>query len=179
MAGDAPTLTGKELKQWKLIADFRARLERELEGQGQHPSWEHPNRTFQQADYLSLFLMALVNPVVKTLRAVSEASGVERVQEEVGCPYISLGSLSEAQHLVQPEFLDKLLASLRAESKNPCPRTHIRPGKFGWHATVRSLVRRPGCFGRNTERANPESPTTRSAFTFPSICGRRNLRKWR
>lgn len=122
MVGDAPKLTEKELKQWKLIADFRARLERELEGQGQHPSWEHPNRTFQQADYLSLFLMALVNPVVKTLRAVSEASGVERVQEEVGCPYISLGSLSEAQHLVQPEFLDKLLASLRAEVQEPMPK---------------------------------------------------------
>lgn len=122
MADDAPTFNAKELRQWKLIADFRARLEDQLPGLAQHPSWEDPKRRLKQFDYLSLFLMALVNPVMKTLRAVAAASHVQRVQEEVCSGSVSLGSLSEAQHLVQPELLEKLIASLSRQIQGPMPK---------------------------------------------------------
>jgi IS4 transposase len=121
VAGDAPHFTEKELKQWKLIADFRSRLEALSQELPQNPAWQEPNRKLQQFDYLSLFLLALVNPVVKTLRAVSAASQLERVQQEVCTHRASLGSLSETQHLVDPQLLEKLIASLSQQIPGPMP----------------------------------------------------------
>jgi hypothetical protein len=122
VADDAPKLTEKELKQWKLIADFRARMEAQSPESAQHPAWQNDKRLLKQFDYLSLFLLALVNPVVKTLRAVSAASQLERVQQEVCTRRASLTCLSEAQHLVQPELLEKLIASLSQQIQGPLPK---------------------------------------------------------
>ncbi len=119
MAGDAPKFNASELRQWKLIADFRARLEAQSPRLAENPSWSQ--RKLQQFEYLSLFLLALVNPTIKTLRALSAASGVERVQQEVNAPAVALSSLSEAQHLVEPELLEKLIASLSQEIRGPLP----------------------------------------------------------
>lgn len=120
MAGKAPKLTESELRQWKLIADFRKRLSA-LAHAPQHPGWKDSRRRLEQFDYLSLFLLALVNPVVKTLRAVSAASQLQRVQEEVCTRAASLGSLSEAQHLLEPQLLEKLIASLTEQIQGPPP----------------------------------------------------------
>jgi hypothetical protein len=121
VVGSAPNLTEKDLQQWKLIADFRARLEAQAKGRPGHRSWQERKRRLEQFDYLSLFLMALVNPAVKTLRAVSAASQLQRVQEEICTRAVSLGSLSEAQHLVEPELLEKLVASLNEQISGPTP----------------------------------------------------------
>jgi len=118
VAESAPQFAAKDLKQWKLIADFRSRLE--ALNQPGEPRQEHKRR-LQQFDYLSLFLLALTNPVIKSLRALSAASQMERVQQEC-CPYpVSLTSLSEAQHLVEPELLEKLIASLSEQIQGPLP----------------------------------------------------------
>lgn len=121
MAKDEPELTEKALRQWKLIADFRSRLEKQAKDQLEHPSWQQRQRRLEQFDYLSLFLLALVNPAVKTLRAVSAASRLERVQREVCTRAASLGSLSEAQHLVDPQLLENLMASLSEQIQGPLP----------------------------------------------------------
>jgi hypothetical protein len=114
-------LTEKDLRQWKLIADFRARLEAQAKGHPGHPSWQDRKRRLEQFDYLSLFLLALVNPVIRTLRAVSAASQLGRVQAEVCTRAASLGSLSEAQHLLDPQLLEKLVASLSQQIQGPLP----------------------------------------------------------
>jgi Transposase DDE domain len=119
--GSAPQLSERDLRQWKLIADFRQRLEAEAPNHSAHPSWADRRRKLHQFEYLSLFLMALVNPVVKSLRAVSAASQLQRVKEEVCTSSVSLGSLSEAQHLLEPELLEKLIASLSEQIKGPAP----------------------------------------------------------
>lgn len=121
MASHAPQLGEKDLRQWKLIADFRSRLEAHAKDQPQHPSWQQRQRQLQQFDYLSLFLLALVNPVVKTLRALSAASELGRVQQEICTRRVSLGSLSEAQHLVDPQLLEKLVESLCQQIQGPTP----------------------------------------------------------
>jgi len=108
---DAPKLSAKDLQQWKLITEFRTRLEIQAHGQPRHRSWEERKRRLQQFDYLSLFLFALVNPAVKTLRAICAASHVQRVQQEVCTHAVSLGSFSEAQHLIEPQLLEELIAS--------------------------------------------------------------------
>jgi hypothetical protein len=114
-------LTEKDLRQWKLIADFRSRLAFHAKDHPTHPSWQARQRRLEQFDYLSLFLFALVNPAIKTLRALSAASQSRRVQEEVCWRAVSLGSLSEAQHLVDPPLLEKLIASLSEQIQGPLP----------------------------------------------------------
>lgn len=121
MARVAPNFSEKDLQQWKLIADFRACLVPLLESFPLHSSWADPRRRLECTDYLSLFLFALVNPVVQTLRGVSAATQLQRVQEEVSSRYASLGSLSEAQHLLEPALLEPLLESLSAQVQGPPP----------------------------------------------------------
>jgi hypothetical protein len=121
MARVAPAFTEKDLQQWKLVADFRACLAPHLENSPLHSSWADPKRRLHAADYLSLFLFALVNPVVTTLRGVCAATQLERVQAEVSSRYASLGSLSEAQHLLDPALLEPLLESLSAQIHGPPP----------------------------------------------------------
>jgi len=112
----------RDLQRWKLIADFRSRLEKLAQDHPQDPRWQDRRRLLHQFDYLSLFLFALVNPVLKTLRGLSAASELTRVQQEVCGSYASLGSLSETQHLLDPVLLEKLMASLRAQIPGPCPK---------------------------------------------------------
>ena len=119
MASDARQFSEQDLRQWKLIADFRARLEAEGRKRPRSALWEA--RKLKQYDYLSLFLLGLVNPTLKSLRALSAASQLQRVQAEVcGCT-VGLGSLSEAQHLVEPELLEGLMASLSEQISGPLP----------------------------------------------------------
>ncbi len=100
------------LRRWKLIAEFQERLQRHLPVSPPHPSWKDPERQLTLPDYLSLFLLGLFNPVVKTMRAVCAASHLPRVQEEVCSRPVSLGSFSEAQSLVDPALLQTIFAEL-------------------------------------------------------------------
>ena len=127
MADPAPNLTEPDLRQWKLIADFRARLAAQAKGHPAQPSWQARQRQLTQSDYLSLLLLGLVNPTIKTLRALSAASPVRRVQEEVCTRAASLGSLSEAQHLVTLPVLENLIARLSQQIQGPRPTDPRQP----------------------------------------------------
>jgi len=117
----APQFTQDDLRQWKLIADFRARLEALAQDQPQHPAWQDKRRKLQQFDYLSLFLFTLVNPVIESFRAASAASGLRRVQQEVCARSTSPSGLSEAQHLLEPQLLENLIARLSEQVQGPRP----------------------------------------------------------
>lgn len=85
-------------------------------------TWSDPGRKLQLADYLSLFLFGLVNPILDSTRALCAASQLSRVQRELsgGAP-VSLGSFSEAQHLTDPVWLEKLFTQLTAQVGHPKP----------------------------------------------------------
>jgi hypothetical protein len=120
VARSVPKLTEKDFRQWKLLDDFRARLKALLQAAPPaHRSWSDPKRKLEQLDYLCLFLFALVNPTVKTLNAICAASKLQRVQEEVCTRPTSTGAFSEAQHLLEPRLLEKLIESLSAEVPGP------------------------------------------------------------
>jgi hypothetical protein len=138
VTGKAPKLSEQDLQQWKLIADFRARLEAQARSLPAHPSWQDPKRHLQQFDYLSLFLLALVNPALKTVRALCAASRVRHVQQEVCSRSTSLGSFSEAQHLVDPALLEQLIASLSQQVQGPPP-TDPRQAWQTWLARDSSI----------------------------------------
>jgi hypothetical protein len=105
----------KDLRHWKILSDFQRRLGAALRGFALHPSLLDPQRQLWVMDYLSLFFFGLLNPVVRTLRGLSAATDLQRVQEEVCRRHISLGSFSEVQHVLDPALLEKIFTELAQE----------------------------------------------------------------
>jgi hypothetical protein len=65
---------------------------------------------------VSLLLLGLLNPVLKTTRALCAASHFKRVQAESEGPPISLASFSAMQQVVQPELLAGVLRQMSSEA---------------------------------------------------------------
>lgn len=120
------TLTKSDLKRWKLVADFKKRLAAVWNPRQCPPTWTDEKRWLKASDYLGLFLFGLFNPVVRTMRGLVAASRLDFVQEEVCTRPISLGSFSEAQHLVERELLEKIFMDLTRETGGATPETGIR-----------------------------------------------------
>jgi hypothetical protein len=134
------TVSESDLRQWNLLEEFRKALEKFSLERGAHRSFENPKRKLQLSQYLSLYLFGLFNPALKTMRALCAASSLKRVQTEViGGPAVSLGSFSEAQHLVDPADLEALFGQLYGQlSKGPAP-TDPRADWQKWFARDSSL----------------------------------------
>ena len=115
-------LREEDLRQWRLIAQFRDYLARFGPKLAAASTWSDPARKLQLPNYLSLFLFALVNPVLATTRALCAASHLIRVQHELCAQPVSLGSFSEAQHLTDPAWLEALFIQLAAQVPGPAPR---------------------------------------------------------
>ena len=114
-------LTEKDLQQWNLLAQFRSRLGELIRPDELHPSFSDPARRLAYLDFISLFLFGLLNPALKTMRALCEASQLERVRREICSNAVSLGSFSEAQHLVDPAHLERLFGDLVGRIQGPMP----------------------------------------------------------
>jgi hypothetical protein len=112
-------LSQRDLSGWRLVEDFQDRLKHAARPAGLAATWSDPQRQFSHADYLSLFLLGLLNPVVRTMRGLCEASHLARVQDEVCNRPVSLGSFSEAQAVVDPALLAKVFDQLRGEMPAP------------------------------------------------------------
>lgn len=108
-------LSERDLHYWRLLEDFRVAVNNAVDNNQLHASFRDPARRLQYTEYLSLFLFGLFNPVVKTMRALCAASQLKRMQEEVCGRPVSLGSFSEAQHLVDPAVLEKVFRDLVAQ----------------------------------------------------------------
>ena len=70
------------------------------------------NRQLHFDQYCMMVLLFLFNPVVRSLRAIQQASELKKVQKKLGCGRASLGSLSEATEVFQPERLQEIIAEL-------------------------------------------------------------------
>ena len=70
------------------------------------------NRKLHYDQYCMLVLLFLFNPVVRSLRAIEQASDLRKVQRKLGCQRASLGSLSEATDVFLPERLKEIIAEL-------------------------------------------------------------------
>ncbi len=75
------------------------------------------NRTLHYDQYVCLILLQLFNPAVATLRLIQQASELESVQQKLDCARTSLGSLSEAPHVFDPDLLLGIIGSLSEELK--------------------------------------------------------------
>jgi hypothetical protein len=70
------------------------------------------NRKLHYDQYCLLVLLFLFNPVVRSLRSLQQASTLKNVQRKLGCPRTSLGSLSEATDVFDPERLEAIVGEL-------------------------------------------------------------------
>lgn len=73
------------------------------------------NRQLHFDQYCMLILLFLFNPIVDSLRGIQQASELEKVQRQLGAPRTSLGSLSEATDVFDPERLKEIIAELGAQ----------------------------------------------------------------
>lgn len=73
------------------------------------------NRQLHYDQYCLLVLLALFNPVVRSLRAIQQASTLRKVQKRLGCPRTSLGALSEAVDVFDPARLEAIIGELLKE----------------------------------------------------------------
>ena len=71
-----------------------------------------PNRKRHDDEYISLLLLHVFNPMMASLRSIQQASQLKTVQEKLGCPRSSLGSLSEAARVFDPDVLIGIIADL-------------------------------------------------------------------
>jgi hypothetical protein len=102
----------RDLSRWRLVEDFKARLAQATKQIPLSPTWSDPGRRLQHTDYLSLFLLGLLNPVVRTMRGLCAASGLHRVQQDICSRPVSLGSFSEAQAVLDPALLTEVFTQL-------------------------------------------------------------------
>lgn len=82
------------------------------------------NRELFFDHYCALILLYLFNPIVTSLRAIQQASELKKVQRKLGCARASLGSLSEAARVFDPEPLREIVAEMI--EKTPATRPDSR-----------------------------------------------------
>jgi hypothetical protein len=73
------------------------------------------NRQLHMDQYCALVLLFLFNPVLTSLRSIQQASELKKVQKQLGCRRASLGSLSEATRVFDPELLRGIIGELAAQ----------------------------------------------------------------
>lgn len=77
------------------------------------------NRKLHYDQYCLLVLLFLFNPVVRSLRSLQQASLLKNVQRKLGVPRTSLGSLSEATDVFDPERLAAIVGALAEQVPTP------------------------------------------------------------
>lgn len=75
------------------------------------------NRRLFFDQYACLLLLYFFNPIVSSLRALREASTLRKVQQLLGCERTSLGSLSAASRVFDPELLQEIIGQLAEQAK--------------------------------------------------------------
>jgi len=139
MIKEPPRFTEKDLGNWKLLRSFRQCLDAAFESYPPEGSWVDPKRRLQVADYLSLFLFGLLNPVTQTLRGISAASLLPRTQREVCSQTVPRSTFSDAQHVLDPRILEKVFADF--SEKIPQGPTDPHLSQWRWLARDGSLFR--------------------------------------
>lgn len=70
------------------------------------------SRDLHYDQYCLLVLLYMFNPTVTSLRAIAQASELDKVQVKLNCKRSSIGSLSEASRLFDPDRLKEIIHEL-------------------------------------------------------------------
>lgn len=105
-------------KYFKLIEEFLPRLsnvgaERDKAG----------NRELHCDSYVALLLLYFFNPAITSLRALQQASELEKTQKLLGVKRASLGALSEAGSIFDPEIAAQIMRELASKAMPLLPQS--------------------------------------------------------
>lgn len=100
----------KQLQGFKYFKFLSGLLER-LQEAGCQRDRAH-NRTLHMDQYVSLLLLYMFNPICTSLRALQQASELQKVQKKLGAARTSLGSLSESARVFDSELLKDIIEEL-------------------------------------------------------------------
>ena len=106
-------IESEDLRGFKYLKRVLALFER-LHGAGCERDRAH-NRTLHYDQLCGLVVLQLFSPMLDSLRALEHAGAVEKVQRKLGCERASIGSLSEAMRLFDPDLLLPIIAELNAQ----------------------------------------------------------------
>jgi len=113
-------LNANDIKKLSLLRSFKPLLE-ELHGHA-----DCFNRKLHYDQYVSLLLLYFFNPGLTGLRSIIQASALESVQKKLGVERTSLGSMSEASNVFDPQLLIPIITELVQEvsslNLDTCPR---------------------------------------------------------
>src|SRR5262245_11077527 len=110
-----PAVRERDLKGFKYFKMLLPLLER-LEGVGTARD-KAGNRQLFFDQYAALLLLYFFNPVVTSLRALRQATNLDKVQRLLGVRRTSLGSLSEASGVFAPEALRAVVQELAGRAQ--------------------------------------------------------------
>ena len=91
------------------------------------------NRCLHYDQYCMFVLLSLFNPIVRSLRGIQQVSELRNVQRKLGCSRASLGSLSEAVEVFDPDRLLGIIDALAADVK---PVRDVRQGHLAHALTA-------------------------------------------
>ena len=87
----------------------------------------HGNRRFFMDEYVALLLLHFFNPVLGSLRALQQATGLENVQEAIGVKRTSLGAMSEsAGYVFDPELMVPIIEKVSSQLKPIEANKHLK-----------------------------------------------------
>ena len=81
------------------------------------------NRKLHFDQYTALLLLYFFNPILTSLRGLQQASTLDKIQQRLGCEQTSLGSLSAAARVFDPDLLHDIISDLASQA------TPLIPGK--------------------------------------------------
>lgn len=74
------------------------------------------NRQLHFDEYASLILLFFFNPILTSLRGLQQVSCLDKIQDKLGCPRTSLGSLSAAARVFDAEPLQHIVSELAEQA---------------------------------------------------------------
>jgi hypothetical protein len=146
----------KDLRGFRLLEHFQKVLERVESKFPPHPTFSDPRRRLDLSQYLGLYLFALFNPIVDSMRGLCAATKLQSVQEISGRP-VSLGSFSEVQHVLDPALLEAVMQELVEEVRQRTPKVKEAERWRVVDSSVFEVVRRMGWAHFQTHNGVPQS----------------------
>ena len=146
----------KDLRGFRLLEHFQKVLERVESKFPLHPTFSDPRRRLDISQYLGLYLFGLFNPIVDSMRGLCGATKLLSVRRISG-RQVSLGSFSEAQHVLDPALLEAVMQDLVEEVRQRTPQAKEAEKWRVVDSSVFDVVRRMGWAHFQTHNAVPQS----------------------
>jgi hypothetical protein len=99
----------QDIQKLSILRSFKPLLKR------LHDHADCFNRKLHYDQYVSLTLLYFFNPILTALRSIQQASTLKNVQDKLGTKRTSLGSISAAGRVFDPELLTPIISELASQ----------------------------------------------------------------